>query len=132
QPLDDVRVRRAIAMAIDKQAIVAAFYAGLGVPAQQFVPEAMWGRSENLTDVPYDPAGARRLLAQAGYPNGFETEFWYMPVSRPYFPAPQPIAEAIASYLADVGIRVRLQTEDWGTYLSDRSEERRVGTGRSS
>ncbi|MBO8141218.1 MAG: ABC transporter substrate-binding protein [Firmicutes bacterium] len=118
-PLDDVRVRRAIAMAIDKEAIVDAFYSGLGSPADQFVPPAMWGRSENVTDIPYDPEGARRLLAEAGYPDGFETEFWYMPVSRPYFPAPQPIAEAIASYLADVGIRVRLQTEDWGTYLSD-------------
>lgn len=119
KPLDDPRVRRAIAMAIDKEAIVEAFYAGLGSPADQHVPPAMWGRSEKITDIPYDPEGARRLLAEAGYPNGFETEFWYMPVSRPYFPAPQPIAEAIASYLADVGIRVRLQTEDWGTYLSD-------------
>ncbi|BAS26906.1 ABC transporter substrate-binding protein [Limnochorda pilosa] len=119
EPLDDLRVRQAIAMAIDKQAIVDAFYAGLGSAADQFVPPAMWGRSEGVTDPSYDPAQARRLLAEAGYPNGFETEFWYMPVSRPYFPAPQPIAEAIASYLADVGIRVRLQTEDWGTYLSD-------------
>lgn len=119
EPLDDPRVRQAIALAIDKKAIVEAFYAGLGTPADQFVPPAMWGRSERVTDYPYDPQRARQLLAEAGYPNGFETELWYMPVSRPYFPAPQPIAEAIASYLAEVGIRARLMTEDWGTYLSD-------------
>ncbi|HRN19429.1 MAG TPA: ABC transporter substrate-binding protein, partial [Trueperaceae bacterium] len=43
----------------------------------------------------------------------------YMPVSRPYFPAPQPIAETVASYLADVGITANLMTEDWTTYLAD-------------
>ena len=44
-----------------------------------------------------------------------------MPVSRPYYPAPQPIAEAMASYLADVGINAELKTEDWTTYLDDYS-----------
>jgi len=117
KPLDDVRVRKAIAMAVDWQAIVDAFYGGLGERATEFVPPAMWGRAGDIEPYPYDPEAAKKLLAEAGYPNGFETELWYMPVSRPYFPAPKPIAETIATYLADVGIKVK--TEDWGTYLSD-------------
>ncbi len=118
-PLDNLLVRKAIAMAVDWDAIVDAFYAGLGERATQFVPPAMWGRAEGIPPYPYDPETAKKLLAEAGYPNGFKTELWFMPVSRPYFPAPQPIAETIASYLADIGIQVELKTEDWGTYLSD-------------
>ncbi len=119
KPLDNLKVRQAIAMAVDWQAIVDAFYGGLGERATEFVPPAMWGRAGDIKPFPYDPKKAKELLAEAGYPNGFETEIWYMPVSRPYFPAPQPIAETIATYLADVGIKAKLKTEDWGTYLAD-------------
>ena len=119
KPLDDIRVRKAIAAAVDWNAIVDAFYAGLGEHATEFVPPAMWGRDGHIPAYTYNPKLAKKLLAEAGYPNGFQTEIWYMPVSRPYFPAPQPIAETIATYLADVGIKATLKTEDWGTYLSD-------------
>jgi peptide/nickel transport system substrate-binding protein len=116
-PFEDERVRRAVAHAIDREAIVDAFYAGLGVVADDHMPPSFFGHG---TPWPYeyDPEGARALLEEAGYPDGFSTELWYMPVSRPYYPAPQPIAEAMASYLADVGIDAQLMTEDWTTYLS--------------
>ena len=117
EPFGDVRVRQAVAHAIDVEAIVEAFYAGLGLPAEGLVPPPLWGRVELDTRYEYDPERARELLAEAGYGDGFQTELWYMPVSRPYFPAPQPIAETMASYLADVGIEAELLTEDWGTYL---------------
>lgn len=118
EPFDDVRIRHAVAYAIDKEAIVDAFYAGLGQVASQHVPPALWGRAD-VDAFPYDPERARQLLAEAGYRNGFQTELWYMPVSRPYYPAPEDIATAMASFLADVGIDVELKTEDWGTYLDD-------------
>jgi len=60
------------------------------------------------------------LLSEAKYPNGFSVDFWYIPVSRPYFPAGKEIGTAIASDLSKVGIRVHLQTEDWAAYLKDR------------
>jgi peptide/nickel transport system substrate-binding protein len=119
EPFDDPRVRKAVAYAVDQEAIVEAFYGGLGTVATQFVPPTLWGRAEGIEGYGYDPERAKELLAEAGYPEGFDTELWYMPVSRPYFPAPQPIAETIASFLADVGIRAELKSEDWGTYLSD-------------
>lgn len=118
EPLDNLLVRQAIAHAIDRDAIIEAFYGGLGVTAEGFIPSTMFGQPD-AWPYDYDPERARELLAEAGYPEGFSTEFWYMPVSRPYYPAPQPIAETIASYLAEVGIEVELQTEDWTTYLAD-------------
>src|SRR5690554_1033683 len=117
-PFDDLRVRQAFAYAIDKEAIVDAFYGDLASVANEFVPPGLFGR---LGQDPYEynPELARELLAEAGYPDGFDTEFWYMPVSRPYYPAPADVAEAIASYLGDVGIRAELMTEEWGIYLDN-------------
>ncbi|MDT3683036.1 MAG: ABC transporter substrate-binding protein [Truepera sp.] len=117
-PLDNVLVRRAIMYAVDRDAIVEAFYEGLGVTANDLLPPTLFGHGEPWP-YEYNPERAKELLAEAGFPNGFDTEFWYMPVSRPYFPAPQPIAEAIASYLADVGINAVLKTEDWAIYGGD-------------
>jgi peptide/nickel transport system substrate-binding protein len=118
KPFDDVRVRQALAYAIDKDAIVEAFYGELGQVAAEFIPSELFGHS-GLEAYPYDPEKAKALLAEAGYADGFDTQFWYMPVSRPYYPEPKDIAEAMASYLADVGIRAELMTEDWGIYLDD-------------
>lgn len=117
-PFDDVRVRQAVAYAIDKDAIVEAFYGELGAVAAEFVPPTLLGRG-GFDAYPYDPERARALLAEAGFADGFDTEFWYMPVSRPYYPAPKDLAEAVGGYLAEVGIRAELLTEDWGIYLDD-------------
>ncbi|HKI58741.1 MAG TPA: ABC transporter substrate-binding protein [Trueperaceae bacterium] len=118
KPFDDVRVRQAVAYAVDQQAIVDAFYGPLGSVATEFIPPGLMGRSD-VKAYPYDPEKAKQLLAEAGYPNGFDTKFWYMPVSRPYYPAPKDVAEAFVGYLADVGINAQLNTEDWSIYLSD-------------
>jgi len=118
EPFDDLRVRQAFAYAIDKEAIVDAFYGELASVANEFVPPGLFGRL-NQDPYPYDPERARELLAEAGYPDGFDTEFWYMPVSRPYYPAPRDVAEAVVSYLGEVGINATLQTEDWGIYLEN-------------
>ncbi len=121
EPFDDLRVRQAIAHAIDREAIVDAFYGGLGVTAEDHIPPSFFGHGEPWP-YDYDPERAMELLAEAGYEGGFATELWYMPVSRPYYPSPQPIAETIASYLADVGIEADVLTEDWTTYLADYRE----------
>lgn len=115
----DKRIRQAVAMAINRKAIVDGLYAGYGEVATQHMPPTMWGRA-NVPPITFDPAKSKQLLAEANYPNGFSFDFWYIPVSRPYFPAGKEIGTAIASDLNKVGIRAHLQTEDWATYLKDR------------
>jgi peptide/nickel transport system substrate-binding protein len=123
QYLKNQKVRQAISMAINKKAIVDAFWNGLGTSNASFVPPVLaWGNSSKVpADYKFDPAAAKKMLADAGYPNGFSIDLWYMPVSRPYFPNPKPIAEAMAADLSAIGIKVNLKTEDWAKYLQDRN-----------
>jgi peptide/nickel transport system substrate-binding protein len=123
QPFSKPEVRQAIAEAIQKKEIVKAFWGEFATYDPHFLPprlKAFW--SQNVNNYQYDPHKAKQLLTQAGYPNGFDLQLWYMPVSRPYFPTPKPIAEAIAADLESVGIRVSLQTKDWTAYLADRNK----------
>ncbi len=121
KPLADVRVRQAIAHAINRPQIVQSFWGSLGIHDAHFLPPSLaWANAPNLTPYAFDPATAKQLLTAAGYPNGFDLELWYMPVSRPYFPTPKPISEAFAADLNAVGIRVSLKTKDWAAYLADR------------
>ena len=121
EPLAKVEVRRAIAQTINKQEIVKAFWGELGKHDSQFVPPPLnWAESKQVKDYEFNPQQAKATLAKAGYPNGFDLDLWYMPVSRPYFPTPKPIAEAFAADLSDLGIRVKLLTKDWSAYLADR------------
>ena len=122
KPFDDVRVRWAIAHAINREALIKPFYGDFAQVATGFQPPAIVGYNPNLPPITYDPEKAKALLKEAGYPNGFETDFWYIPVIRGYFPDAKAIAEAIAIDLAKVGIKVNLKTEDWGAYLADRNE----------
>jgi dipeptide transport system substrate-binding protein len=116
KPFDDIRVRRAVARAIDKAAIVDAVYGGAGVVAKNPIPPTLWSYNESIPDDPFDLAGAQRLLVEAGYPNGFDTELWYMPVSRPYNPNGKRVAEMIQADLGKIGIRLRLVTAEWNEY----------------
>jgi peptide/nickel transport system substrate-binding protein len=70
-PLKDVRVRRAMSKALDRDALVSRVMQGQGVPASQFMPDGVPGTSTTLKAEPYDLEGAKKLLAEAGYPNGF-------------------------------------------------------------
>lgn len=120
KPLSDVRVRQAIAQAINKQQIVQAFWGELGKNTSHFIPPSLAEyQSKTITNYNHNPQKAKQLLATAGYPNGFDLELWYMPVSRPYFPTPKPIAEAFAADLSAIGIRVNLKTKDWAAYIAD-------------
>jgi peptide/nickel transport system substrate-binding protein len=122
KPFDNVKVRQAIAAAINRSGIVEALYAGIGSVASQLIPPSLLGWNSEVKGPAFDPTKAKQLLTEAGMPSGFTTDFWYMPVSRPYYPNPQTIAEAIASDLGKVGIKANLKSEDWGTYLDDRNK----------
>ncbi|RKJ71978.1 ABC transporter substrate-binding protein, partial [Butyricicoccus sp. 1XD8-22] len=115
-PFDNVLVRQAVNHAIDKQAIVDAFYEGFAEVAVNPMPSSISGYNDEITGYEYNPEKAKELLAEAGY-DGTPIELWAMPVPRPYMPDGQKIAEAIQKNLEDVGIPSSIQSVDWATYL---------------
>ena len=127
KPLDNVKVRQAIAWAINKKAIVDTLYAGNGQMATQFLPQSLWGWNPDIKQTCCDAEKAKALLKDAGQDKGFTIDFWYMPVSRPYYPDPKAIAQAIAADLAKVGIATNLKTEDWGQYKIDDQQGKFTG-----
>jgi ABC-type transport system substrate-binding protein len=99
KPFTDVRVRRAINMAIDKERVVR-IRSGRGVVANQILPPLMPGYDPSYRGYPHDPAQARKLLAEAGYPHGFSTQIYVLNVD------PQPrIAQSFQHDLAAIGIK---------------------------
>ncbi|GJD52252.1 Periplasmic dipeptide transport protein [Methylobacterium crusticola] len=115
-PFSDPRVRHAIAMAIDKAAIVEGVYGPGGTAARTPIPPNLWAHDPSIADDPLDRAGAQRLLAEAGLASGFEADLWYPPVSRAYNPNGRRVADMIQADLARIGIRLKLVTDEWSAY----------------
>lgn len=123
EPLAKPEVRQAIALAINKKEIVKAFWGDLGENTSHLTPPSLQEfQSKTVAEYEFNPLKAKQIITEAGYPNGFPLQLWYMPVSRPYFPNPKPIAEAFAADLNAIGIKVTLQTKDWAAYLADRNK----------
>jgi dipeptide transport system substrate-binding protein len=116
KPFDDVRVRKAINMAINKQAIIDAVYLSSGVAAKNPIPPSQWSYNNAVKDDPFDPAAAQKMLAAAGFPNGFTTDLWAMPVQRPYNPNAKRIAELMQADLAKIGVKAEIKSFEWGEY----------------
>lgn len=114
-PFDKVEVRRAIAMAIDRDAILKEVYQGAGQKAKNPIPPTMWSYDNDAKDIPYDPAKAKEMLKAAGVEN-LQTDLWWMPVQRPYNPNAQRMAEMMQADLAKVGINATLVSYEWGEY----------------
>ena len=104
-PLRDRRVRKAISKAIDRQAIVDKIMQGIALPAGQLVPDDYFGASPKLKPEPFDPEGARTLLAQAGYPNGFGITL-QAPNNR--YVSTEKVAIALGQMLSRVGIQTQV------------------------
>ena len=100
-PFQDLRVREAIDLAIDRKALAEVAMEGLGKPASQMVTPSIFGFNKALGERKYDPAAARRLLADAGYPNGFKLQFSF---TADRLPGDRQVGTSIAQMLAAVGI----------------------------
>jgi peptide/nickel transport system substrate-binding protein len=112
-PLDNLKVRQAIAHALNREALVTAKYPEGSEVANQFMPPELFGYSEDVPEYPYDPAKAKQLLQEAGTPNP-TIEFWYPTnVSRPYMPQPEANFQAFQADLTAVGFKVVPKSAPW-------------------
>jgi len=126
-PFDNVKVRKALNMAMNKQAIIDTVFQGAGKIAKNPLPPTIWSYNEATVDDPYDPVAAKKLLAEAGYPNGFSMKVWAMPVQRPYNPNARRMAEVIQADFAKVGVKVEIVSYEWGEYLKRSKDVNRDG-----
>ena len=122
EPFTDKKVRQAMNMAINKEAIIEGVFQGAGKVAKNPIPPTIWSYNDEVEDYPYDPEGAKKLLEEAGYGDGFKTDIWAMPVQRPYNPDARRMAEMIQADLAKVGVDAQIVSYEWGEYLK-RSKE---------
>ena len=114
-PLNDIKVRQAISKAINREAIRDRVMEGQSIPAGQLLPEGFFGVSNNLSPEPYDPNGAKALLAEAGFPDGFRL-LAHGPNDR--YTNDAQILEAVAQMLTRVGIETRIETMTASMFFS--------------
>jgi peptide/nickel transport system substrate-binding protein len=118
-PMADIRVRRAIAAAVDRDALVRDSMLGLGAPLDQMVPPSVAGHSSGLEPLRRRVADARRLLAEAGYPQGFEAPLSVADVH-------EDLARGVVSQLGEVGVRLKLivvpQNEFYDRWAGEETE----------
>jgi dipeptide transport system substrate-binding protein len=125
-PFDKPEVRKALNMAINKQAILDAVYQGSGQAAKNPIPPTMWSYNDAVVDDVYDPVAAKAALEAAGVTD-LSMKVWAMPVQRPYMPNARRTAELIQEDFSKVGVTVEIVTYEWGEYLSKSSEKNRDG-----
>lgn len=116
-PFNNKKVRQALNMAVDKEALNKAFYDGKAEVAKNPMPSNFLGYNNDIKDYPFDLKRAKKLLAEAGYPKGFSTELWTMSNPRDYMPEPEKTAEAIQANFAKIGVKVKIDTIEWSTYI---------------
>jgi peptide/nickel transport system substrate-binding protein len=112
--LSKLKVRQAIAHAIDRDKIIRDIQRGFAKPTETMLAEGHWARAANLPTHPYDPAKAKALLAEAGYPNGFTFTFKTSTDAEANLRA-----QAIQQMLKQVGITMNIQSNEMSTFFAD-------------
>ena len=115
-PFDNARVRQALNMAVNKDAIIDAVFQGAGTVAKNPIPPTIWSYNDAVEDYPYDPDQAKQILAEEGVTDR-QTDIWAMPVQRPYNPNAQRMAELVQADWANVGVSAEIVSFEWGEYL---------------
>ncbi|MBX3020993.1 MAG: ABC transporter substrate-binding protein [Bdellovibrionales bacterium] len=117
-PFNKSEVRQAVAHALNRGNYLQVVYQGTATEANGPIPPTVWGADPKIRTYDFNIEKAKALLKKAGFENGFEAELWTLPVSRPYNPNGKKMGELMQADLAKVGIKVKLVTYDWPTYLA--------------
>ncbi|MDX5593693.1 ABC transporter substrate-binding protein [Pseudovibrio sp. SPO723] len=125
-PFDNPKVRKALNMAINKEAIIDAVFQGAGKAAKNPLPPTMWGYNDEIVDDPYDPEAAKAILEAEGVTD-LSMKIWAMPVQRPYNPNARRMAELIQEDFSKVGVKVEIVSFEWGEYLKRSTDIDRDG-----
>jgi peptide/nickel transport system substrate-binding protein len=114
-PMNDLKVRQALAYGIDKAPVVKAFYGGVGTVANQFLPPSFFGfAKKGVPTYPYNPTKSKQLLQQAGLKLPVKVDFWFpTSISRPYMPLPANNFQAFSADLAKAGFQVVPHSAPW-------------------
>ncbi len=116
KPLDNIKVRRAITQAIDRERIIKHVLEGYAYPMNGLLSPQVFGYESGAKAFGYDPDKAKQLLSEAGFPNGFEIDY-YSPTGR--YPKDREVAQVIVEQLSRVGIRANLKTPEWAIFNTD-------------
>jgi dipeptide transport system substrate-binding protein len=125
-PFDKAEVRKALNMAINKQAIVDAVFQGAAQVAKNPIPPTIWSYNDKIVDDKYDPDAAKAALEAAGVKD-LKMKVWAMPVSRPYMLNARRAAELIQADFAKIGVEVEIVSYEWAEYLEKSKAKDRDG-----
>ncbi|PRO66628.1 glutathione ABC transporter substrate-binding protein [Alkalicoccus urumqiensis] len=117
EPFDDARVRQAVSMAINKDDLLEGVLEGTGTPAVGPIGENVFGYSDAVEGLEYDPEQAQELLAEAGYEDGFETTIWTNDNRER-----MDVAELVQAQLSAIGVTAEIEVLEWGAYLDSTAE----------
>ncbi|MDF2679224.1 MAG: transporter substrate-binding protein [Brevibacillus sp.] len=118
EALGDVRVRKALQLAIDRKLLLDKLYYGEGKLVNGISPPGLLGYNPDLPEIEYNPEKAKALLAEAGYPNGFDMKIAQVTDS----PSTLKMNEAIQAMLSKVGVRIKIDQMDESTYFATRKD----------
>ena len=117
KPFNNIHFRKAVYHALNRPFYIQSIYKGLAKVANQPLPPAMWGHNSALKDYDYNIEKAKKFLKKANYNKSQVIELWTLPVSRPYIPYGKKLGELMQADLAKIGVKVKLVTYKWATYL---------------
>lgn len=118
-PLQNAKVRQAMSLAIDRKTIVERIMDGVALPANQFIPAGMFGSIDQAPALEYNPKKAKELLAEAGYPDGFELT---LSATNDRYINDAQVTQAVAQYLSRIGIKTQVDTVTSSVYFPKRAK----------
>ncbi|MDR5876767.1 ABC transporter substrate-binding protein [Caballeronia sp. LZ032] len=117
KPLDNPKVRQAINMAFDRTTYMKTVFDNTGTAAVNPYPPNTWSYDKNIAAYKYSPDAAKKLLAEAGFPSGFDTTIWVRPNGSVLNPNPKVGAELLQADLAKIGVKAQVKVIEWGELI---------------